>query len=460
MTRDALGRLSEEALPGVSSSRVSLPARRPSGIGIVHLGAGAFFRAHQAVFTERAFARGGADGWGILAVTGQRPDVADALRPQDGLYGVLERSDDADRVDVVGSVRDAAAGERDADRVAAAIAAEETHIVTLTITEKAYTGEPSRPLRTLRDGLQRRARSHGGALAVISCDNLRDNGAVLRAAMERIVDDRTRRWMRDAVTFPRTMVDRIVPATTDDDRKRAQALLGVRDEAVVVAEPFAQWVIADEFVGPRPEWERAGAILTDEVSRWEDMKIRTLNAAHLLLAYEGALRGHGTIHECAADASLASAVRGLMAQTAQTFTAPRGADVAGYQAQTLERFANPAIGHTVRQIAKDGTEKLPVRLLAPLRELRRRGAAADGFDLIARAVAAWMALVRVRPDLLDDPRAEAVGAAASASGDPRSLVTSLLTLTDVFGADLAADAVVVDALVDQVADLLRQSRTA
>lgn len=449
-------RLSEATLP-TDITHVHTPAARPVRSGIVHLGLGAFFRAHQAVFTERAFEVTGDDGWGILGVTGQRSAVADTLHPQDGLYSVLERSGGPDRLDVIGSMTAVAAGERDADRVIAAIAAEETKIVTLTITEKSYStgGALSRPLRTLRDGLAQRRRTHRRPITIISCDNLRDNGAVLRAAMSEIVDSDTRRWMQDAAAFPRTMVDRIVPSTVASDLRRVRNVLGMRDEAAVVAEPFAQWVIADEFATERPAWERAGVVLSDEVSRWEDLKIRTLNATHSLLAYEGILRGHSTIDECVADEGLSEIARGLMRQTARSFVVPSGADLSRYQEQTLERFANPGLGHTVRQIAKDGTEKLPVRLIAPLWDLRERR---EDLGLVARAVGAWMVCAHVRPDLLDDPRADEVRVAATGARNARELVSSMLGMGAVFDRRIATDSLIVEALHEHVNDLLRSSR--
>lgn len=448
-------RLSNASMPK-PSAQVAVPQRRPARTGIVHLGAGAFFRAHQAVFTERAFAASGDDRWGVLAVTGRRPDVADELQPQDGLYGVLERSSAPPRVDVIGSVTAAIAGERDAEQVIDAIAAEETEVVTLTITEKAYFAKGlSRPLMNLRDGLERRRSSHGRPLTVISCDNLRDNGTVLQSIVARAVSAETRRWMGSAVAFPRTMVDRIVPATAPADLECAERLLGLRDSATVVSEPFSQWVIADEFAGDTPAWASAGALISDDVSRWEELKVRTLNATHSLLAYEGALRGHATIAECVADHELGTIARGLMAQTARSFTPPAGVDLVQYQQTTLHRFANPGLGHTVRQIAKDGSEKVPVRLLPALRDLRRRD---EDFDLVARAVAAWMVVLRDRPELVDDPRGDRLRAAASDAVGARALVTSLLALEDVFGAGWDRDAGTVDAMIGHAEDLTRISR--
>jgi len=445
------GRLSPASLP-LPSSQVSVPTRRPERTGIVHLGTGAFFRAHQAVFTERAFEATGDSDWGILAVTGRRPDVADALAPQDGLYGVLERSAGPDRVELIGSVTDVAAGERDAQQVIAAIAAEETAVITLTITEKAYTAESlSRPLQNLRDGLELRRASHGRPLTVISCDNLRDNGRVLESLVTASVGADARRWMSSSVAFPRTMVDRIVPAATDDDRDRVERLTGVRDSAAVVAEPFSSWVIADEFAGPTPAWASVGALVDDEVSLWEDLKIRTLNATHSLLAYEGALRGHDTIDACVADQGLAEVARDLMAQTARSLTVPQRVDIAEYQENTLSRFANPALAHTVRQIAKDGSEKIPVRLLAPLRDLRRRN---EEFDVVARAIAAWMVVVRHLPELVDDPRRDQLLSLVAQARGTRGLVMSLLQMADVFDAETRGDHEVVETLVAQVDDLV------
>jgi fructuronate reductase len=453
-------------------------------VGIVHLGLGAFHRAHQAVFTEQAAILSGDTRWGICGVSQRSSTVRDQLAPQDGLYSVLTRGQGDPAVQVIGSIRDVLTAPEDPAAVVVRIADPGVAVVTLTVTEKGYRAaakggldltDPEiqadlagRPPRTvvgqLAAGLVRRAENGAGPLTVVSCDNLVANGPFLRRLMEDYAAASPNAKLLveqlEVARFPASMVDRIVPATTDADRDEAAALLGVRDEAVVVAEPFLQWVIEDDFAGPRPDWDKAGAILTGDVAPWEQAKLRMLNATHSMLAYLGALRGYETIAEAVRDEELAGLATELMtADVIPTLTPPDGLDLPAYGRSVLERFANPALKHRTAQVAMDGSVKLPVRLLGTVRD---RLAANAEPRLAALAVAAWMVYVAGGVDAngkvlsLDDPQAGKLRAALEGAGtEPAAVVNALLGVEAVFGPDLSDNAVFRNLLTDHVASLTR-----
>ncbi|WP_197698992.1 mannitol dehydrogenase family protein [Micromonospora inositola] len=456
-------------------------------VGVVHLGIGAFHRAHQAIFTELAAAATGREDWGITGVTQRSASVRDQLMPQDGLYSVLERGADAAPLRVVGSVRDVVFGAGDPAAVVDRIADPAVRLVTLTVTEKGYRRDGAgrldrsdpevvadlagRPPRTvvgqLVRGLQRRLAESAEPITLLSCDNLVGNGDVLRGLVQDIVDALPSSeaggladWITTSVRFPSCMVDRIVPATTAEDRADALAVLGLEDRGVVVAEPFSQWVIEDDFAAGRPAWERAGAVLTRDVAAWEAVKLRMLNASHSLLAYLGALRGYDTIAAALTEDRLAAAAESLMVEdVAPTLRVPDGLDLDHYRGQVLTRFANPALRHRTVQVAMDGSQKLPVRLLGTVRDRLAAGAVPRHAAL---AVAAWMVYVAQGRDVrgrdlpLDDPMAERLGTAgAAAGGDPQRLVDALLHVDEIFGADLRDHQGFRAALVDHVAQLTK-----
>ncbi|MFF0271238.1 mannitol dehydrogenase family protein [Kribbella sp. NPDC004536] len=418
-------------------------------VGIVHLGIGAFHRAHQAVVTERAAVETGETRWGITGVSQRSTTVRDQLAPQDGLYSVLERGLGDPSIQVIGSIRDVLTAPEDPEAVVARIADPAVSVVTLTVTEKGYRAagdgldldDPEiradlagRPPRTVVGQLAAAITRRDEPLTILSCDNLVANGPFLR----KLVTDYLEALGKvppafEGTRFPASMVDRIVPATTDADRDDAARMLGVRDEAVVVAEPFLQWVIEDEFAGARPAWERGGAVLTSDVAPWEQAKLRMLNATHSMLAYLGALRGYETIAEAVRDEELGGLARQLMTEDViPTLTPPDGLDLAAYGATVLERFENPALKHRTRQVAMDGSVKLPVRMLGTVRDRLATGAEPN---LISLAVAAWMVYVLRTPDL-DDPQAARLQTAVANITDPTKLVDALLSVETVFTPDL------------------------
>ena len=435
-------------------------------VGVVHLGLGAFHRAHQAVVTERAAVATGETRWGIAGVSQRSAAVRDQLAPQDGLYSVLERGLGDPTVQVIGSIRDVLTAPEDPDAVVARIADPAVTVVTLTVTEKGYratgtglnlddpeiqadlTGRPPRTVvGQLAAGIARREEP----LTIVSCDNLVANGPFLRKLVTDYFDALGKfPETFEATRFPASMVDRIVPATTEDDRAEAARLLGVRDEAVVVAEPFLQWVIENDFAGDRPAWEQGGAVLTADVAPWEQAKLRMLNATHSMLAYLGALRGYETIAEAVRDEELSRLSQALMTDdVVPTLTPPDGLDLAAYGASVLERFANPALKHRTRQVAMDGSVKLPVRMLGTVRDRLAAGAEPRTISL---AVAAWMVYVLRTPDL-DDPQADRLKTAVADTSDPAELVDALLNVDTIFTPDLRDSTIFRDLLVDHVSAL-------
>lgn len=485
---DVVDRLSRATLDRVDAALQ--PASEPGGTGIVHLGLGAFSRAHQAVYTTEAMAGPGADqDWGICGVTQRSTAVVEQLRPQDGLYSVLTRSAEGSTLQVVSSVHDVLFAKQETGRLLALLAAPATRLVTLTVTEKGYRHDPvTGRLRTddpevaadlagrppvsvvgqLARGLEARRVSGAGPLALLSCDNLPANGRVLKGLVlefcSRLPDrEALAAWVDSSVSFPSSMVDRIVPATTDEDRAEAAELLGLEDLGIVVTEPFRQWVVEDAFAAGRPPWERVGAVLTTDVAPYEAMKLRLLNGSHSTLAYLGALAGRATVAEAMGDPGIAALVPRLMAdEVVPTLSVPDGFDVEAYCAQLQDRFANPALHHRTVQIAMDGTQKLPQRLLGTVRD---RLAVGQEPRLACLGVAAWMRYVAAgaaddgSPLPLDDPMADRLRALTSGVDTPVGTVAALLSLTEVFGEDLEHDAVFRELVTDALTALTRDGVT-
>jgi len=489
--------------PAGSGAELEGPAVDPRAarVGVVHLGLGAFHRSHQAVFTEDAAAAAGEERWGILGVTQRSARVVEQLRPQDGLYSVLTKGRSGSSLRVIGSMRGVAFLREDSVAVLDAIASPEVAVVSSTVSEKGYRrapgggpdlsdpelaadlavvaaeleGAPSAsatpalsPVGALVRGLARRMRADAGPVSVVCCDNMPDNGEVLAGLVLRSLDavggplaERLRAWVLESVAFPSTMVDRITPATTPAHRAQAEGLLGLRDEGLVVAEPFAQWVIEDRFAAARPRWELAGATLTSDVAPWERAKLRMLNGSHSVIAYLGALRGFRMIDEALGDEEILATVRQMMTEEViPTLTAPEGLDLAAYSEQIIERFANPATGYTTLQVAGDGSQKVPIRLLGTVADRLAAGVVPSA---ATRAVAAWIVFVARGSDLLgnplplDDPLAARLRETAGA-GPESGLVDRMLDLREVFPRELAEHEGFRAALRTEVAGLLTFAR--
>ncbi|MHA6346997.1 mannitol dehydrogenase family protein [Roseivivax sp. CAU 1761] len=438
------------------------PAARP---GIVHFGPGAFFRAFNAVYTDNAMAAGGGD-WGIVAVSLKSPTARDQLAPQDGVFTAVELAPEGARPRLVHAVTRVLVAPEDPAAVLAALRDPGVRVVSLTITEKGYCHEPAsgrlrrdhpdiaQDLETpgapasaagfIVEALRLRRADGTPPFTVLSCDNLPSNGALARATMldfARARDAGLAEWIAAEVPFPATMVDRITPATTAEDVARLAEAEGYHDPACVQHEPFRQWVIEDRFAGARPAWEAAGAQFVDSVEAHETMKLRCLNGAHSTLAYLGYLAGHETIAETVADPAFAALLRRLWRdEILPTVPQPEGEDLAAYTEALLRRFANPAIRHRTWQIAMDGSQKLPQRLLATAAEALAAGRPVPG---LALAVAGWMRYVGGVDEAggaidVRDPLAERLRAASDGAGTPEDTVAALLALRDVFPAELAA----------------------
>lgn len=391
--------------------------------GIVHFGIGAFHRAHQAWYTDRAMDAGDRD-WGIVGVSLRSGDVAAQLNPQDGLYTVTDRGVIGDRSRVIGAVQRVLVASETPEAVIAAIAAPATCIVSFTVTEKGYCRAADGSLdfalagaasmyRFLAAGLRRRHDTGFPGLTLLSCDNLADNGRQLGALMAQYLDRHDpalRGWFEAECACPATMIDRIVPATTDRDREAAAEALRLRDEAAVVTEPFSQWVIEDRFAGPRPAWERVGAELVADVAPYETAKLRMLNGAHSALAYLGLQRGYSYVHEAVADPVLRGLVSHLMRdEAAPTIVTAPGQRLDAYAASLLDRFANTALDHRLIQIAMDGSQKLPQRWFATLADNQAKGRTCPA---ILTALGAWLHHLRGDNGPVDDPLAAELTALA------------------------------------------------
>jgi len=471
-----------------ASTELTIPALHSfdSSIGIVHLGLGAFHRAHQATYTEDAALATGDTTWGICGVTGRTASVRDQLATQDGLYGILQKSPTAPTsLRITGIIREVLDGQTQQQELLNRLTDPQVRVITLTVTEKGYrrgpdnrlnladplvradidgTAAPASAIGRLARGLQRRAHQDAGPVTVLCCDNLPNNGTVVAGLMDDFCQalptaegDALAQWITKNVTFPSSMVDRIVPATTDADRRDARGLTGLTDEGLVIAEPFRQWVIEDHFAADRPAWELAGAQLTADVTPFELMKLRLLNGSHSTLAYLGALQGYRTIAEAMTDPVL----RGIATALIRTdmippLEQPDGVNLVDYGDEVLARYENPDLRHTTVQIAMDGSQKLPQRLVSPTLAAIHAG---HRPHVITLGTAAWMTFVALGRDThghelpLDDPLAKRLGQVRGLS-DPRKIVENLVTIESIFGSELPEIDWWRTELIDDVRDLL------
>lgn len=436
-------------------SRAGGHGRPAAPVRLVHLGLGNFFRAHQAWYTEHAPDAG---AWGIAAFTGRSAAAAEALAPQDGLYTLVTRAADGDAFEVVSSVS-AVHAATDHEAWLGYWAAPETAVVTLTVTEAGYLRDDDGGLDLTRDdvradvsalgsdpraavattpgrvvaGYLARRAAGAGPIAVLPCDNLPDNGPALQRVVDDLidaVDPSLAEWAQDNVAFGTTMVDRITPATTDENRDAVRAALGVEDASPVPTEPFSEWVVAGRFPNGRPAWEAAGVTLVDDVVPFEQRKLWLLNGSHSLLAYAGSARGHETVADAVADPVLRQWVEDWWDEAARHLTLP-AEDVAGYRRALLERFGNPRIRHVLAQIAADGSQKIPVRIVPAVRAELAAGRVPTG---AARALAAWTCHLRGLGAPVKDARADHVRALGRGS-----LAESVDAVLGFLGPDLAAD---------------------
>jgi fructuronate reductase len=454
----------ESASPRLSRSLPNTPAAAP--VRIVHLGVGNFHRAHQAWYTSRS---PDADKWGIAAFTGRRRDTADALAPQDGLYTLITRSADDDSFELVGALSAVhAAAEHEA--YLDYLSRPEVAIITITVTEAGYlrgadghldTGQgvvaadlqalrsdPRGPVTSLPAklvaGLLARRAAEAGALTVLSCDNLPENGAVTRTVVQDLaaeVGNTLPGWIDNHIDFATSMVDRITPQTTDEDRALVEQACGYVDAAPVATEPFSEWVVSGAFPAGRPRWEEAGATLVTDVEPFERRKLSLLNGSHSMLAYAGSIRGYQTIDEAIADPACRSWVETFWDEASRHLTLP-ASNLASYRAALLTRFANPQMRDQLARIAADGSAKLPVRTLPTLCAERSAGRIPTG---CATTVAAWVLHLRGLGAPVKDSGATTAEKAANA-GELSEAVPAVL---DVLDPGLGSDKDFVDAVLRQ-----------
>ena len=444
---------------------VARPAYDPRriGIGIIHLGVGAFHRAHQAEVVDAVLADD--PQWGICGVSLKSPTSKNLLVPQDGLYAILQKSAAGTNARVIGSMRESMFLGDDRAALMARFVDPAVRIVTLTVTEKGYCHDPATGKLNLahpeivhdldhRDApisapgllvaaLSARRDAKAGPITILCCDNLPHNGRIVESIVLALAHEwapALGEWIADNVTFPCTMVDRIVPATTIRDIEEASTLLGVRDEAPVVCEPYFQWVMEDRFAGGRPRWEAAGVQFADDVAPFETMKLRFLNGSHSTLAYLGYLAGHEYIWQASSDPDLGHLIERLMEQEIKpTVPPPPGIDLDAYRNQLLQRFRNPVLPHRTQQIAMDGSQKLPQRLLNTVRERLAKDAS---IAHLALAIAGWIRYASGKDEQgnvinVSDPLVKQFQQITTAAGgDPVRLAMGFLDLTSVFGEDL------------------------
>ncbi|OMI91260.1 mannitol dehydrogenase [Streptomyces sp. M1013] len=468
-TSPALPRLNRRALSRLAPDL--RPAVDPAGLRprIVHFGLGAFHRAHQALYTQNAAAVS-SEPWGITAVAPRSAATVRALRKQDCLYSVVERHPDGHTCRVIGSVVGALSMGPDAEAVDALLTDPEVSVVTLTVTEKGYhrsavggldtaaapvaadlAAPPGAPLTTvvgrLASGLALRMRSDAAPVAVVSCDNMAGNGAVLARVVREFVHASA--WpdretvlarMDEAVTFPSTVVDRIVPATSDDDRSAARTALGLDDGLTVAGEPYRSWVLEDSFPAARPPWEHDGALFVPDVGPYQLTKLRLLNGSHSALAHLGLATGHATVADAMATDWGERLVRALCAEVAPTLPTG-GPDPEEYAGDLVVRFRNPTMHHQLRQIGSDASLKITERWLPALRELRASG---TDTPVLALALAAWAHGTRPGAPDRSDPATEALASCWNAGGPAAGTVSALLRT--VGAADLADDTVLTAAV--------------
>ncbi|MDO5897798.1 mannitol dehydrogenase family protein [Agrobacterium sp. Azo12] len=423
--------------------------------GIVHIGLGAFHRAHQAVFTQKAIEKTFGP-WGIVAVNLRSPEPVKALQQQEGLYSVITRSADGDKADIIGVTVDwICAAERGGD-VIAYLSNPDTRIVTLTVSEKAYgldpvTGgldlqhpaikadmaNPHAPVGVvgfLVEGLVRRRERGHLPFTILCCDNLPSNGHVVRRLVLEMAEQRDpelARWIEQEGKFPCSMVDRIVPAATAETRQRAISLLGVDDRLAIETEPFMQWIIEDDFISGRPTWEAGGAVFATYVEPYEKMKLRLLNGSHTLIAHLGILHDLEFVRDVMAVPEFVAKVERHMEAVVATLDPVPGIDLPVYRKQLLDRFANPTIAHRTEQIALDTSQKLPQRILSAASETLAAGRDATTF---AYVIALWIKSIQKRGDL-DDPRGQEILAAAAIT-DPTDASAPYFAIPGLFPPEL------------------------
>ena len=439
---------------GTVPCHIKTPAynRKNHGIGIVHLGLGAFHKAHQAFYTDAAMASDGGD-WKIIGVSMRNEKIAANFNAQDGLFTLVDRGTSGATAQIIGSIAQAFCASSQPEKVLAALCEPSMRVVTITVTEKGYgidrasggvdlqnpvithdleqANAPVGALGLLVAALRSRRANGCAPFTVLCCDNLPDNGAFVRNGLIDFAnqwDADLAGWIAEHVACPSSMVDRITPAQTPATCALAQELTGTEDILAIETESFHQWVIEDHFPTGRPAWEAAGAIFTDDVAPFEKMKLRLLNGSHSLIAYLGVLHGKTYVRDVMADPNLVALVRDHLKAAMATLPPMPDMDLAQYCDDLIERFRNPNIAHETFQIATDGSEKLPQRIFAPAVDALAADQLLHAFTL---ASAVWMWFCRSEVHEINDPRAELLRAAAK-QDTPASMLAAFEAIPGLF----------------------------
>ena len=454
-------------------SEVQTPAYKVDehGIGIVHLGLGAFHRAHQAFYTDLAMSASGGD-WRILGVSLRDSQIPRKVNAQNGLYTVITRDGRHDCARVIGSISSALSGSQSASALLEVMCSPNTHIVSVTVTEKGYginrthggidrsnpmiqhdlehQDKPTGVIGFIVKALELRQSRGIPAFTILCCDNLPNNGTFVKHGVldfASTVNSHTARWIEHNARFPSTMVDRITPAQSPETCALAESIVGRTDLLAIGTEPFHQWIIEDDFSMGRPDWAAVGAILTNNVAPFEAMKLRMLNGAHSLLAYSGVLAGHAFVRDAMQDQSLVTLVTRYMLSAAQTLAPIPSIDFDTYADELIRRFSNPAIAHATIQIAADGSQKMPQRVFEPALESLEKKLSIRPF---AFATAMWMFFCKqvrnhqmtylvadpISTSLIEAANEKSISEIIAAFGDIPGLLPAGLTSSELWNSEL------------------------
>ncbi|UJF18263.1 fructuronate reductase [Vibrio sp. SS-MA-C1-2] len=467
------------------SSTINVPSYDRSNLKtkIVHLGFGAFHRAHQALYTSELADNNQSD-WGICEVNlfGGEQLIKD-LRAQDHLYSVAEKGAESTVMKISGSVTESLHPSLDGQQaVLNKMAEEQVAIVSMTITEKGYCADPATgkldknnalviaDLKTpeapnsalgyIVQALKIRRDNGLAPFTVMSCDNVQENGHVAKAAIlefAQLLDADLALWIKENVTFPCTMVDRIVPAATEETLNEITTLLSVDDPCGIACEPFRQWVIEDNFVAGRPDWNLVGAEFVADVVPYEEMKLRMLNGSHSFLAYLGYLGSYPHISDTMTDSGYKKAAFDMMMKAqAPSLNMPEGTDLQSYAEMLIDRYTNPSLKHKTWQIAMDGSQKIPQRMGGSLRFHLENG---SNFSWLALGIAGWMRYVSAVDEQgneidVRDPMAEQLRNICDQHGLNSSVVPALLSIEAIFPTDIGQNAIVIEAVTQAYQSLL------
>ncbi|GAA0229901.1 mannitol dehydrogenase family protein [Marinomonas primoryensis] len=441
-------------------------------VGIVHIGLGAFHRAHQAVYIEKNLNRNQGGNWGICAVNiRSNSQLVDELKANGCRYHIAEYQDSQNvELREINAIRDVLFSGTNKEPLFEKLVSPMTKIVTLTVTEKGYylaladktlrqddpsiqhdIQNPTAPKTApgiLVEALYRRKELNLPPFTILSCDNMPNNGSLTRRAVCELASHRSAefaQWIEDNVAFPSSMVDRIVPAMSDASRERLQKELNCHDQNAVMCEAFSQWVVEDNFPQGRPDWEHDGVQMVKDVHPFETMKLRLLNGSHSLLAYVGLAAKYKTVAQAVADEKFASLICHYMSfEASPTLDLPKEVQVQTYIESLVSRFANDSLQHQLSQIAMDGSQKIPQRWLSGAEERLAKGAKQDDLNATALGVAAWLFYVRGEDSegnrhTVDDPMAQTLSELHTRCSEPETLVHEALKLNDIFSTKLSQD---------------------